>query len=103
MINFRILAIACCVLVVSGCASSVDFVANKLFLPNDGIREASHAVWTERRVGFSTSDGVQLLADIHQQQDLEKTPTILVRIPLTNTFLNRLRADAAGRYTAKRG
>lgn len=80
-----------------------DMVANKYFLPNEGIREASYSVWTERRVGFITSEGIQLLADVHHPKGLIKTPTILIRIPFTKTFGNRLRSDVIGRYWASRG
>ena len=41
-----------------------DFAARPL-LPNEGIRVASYDVRTKRRVGFTTSDGIQLLANIH--------------------------------------
>ncbi len=88
----------------SGCTSPViDLVANRTFLPNEGIREGTYGTRTERRVGFTTRDGVELLADVHHPRGPEKTPTILVRIPFTNTFGNRLRSDIVGRYWARRG
>lgn len=89
--------------IVSGCATVSDFVADQFFLPSEGIREASFSVWTERTVGFTTSEGFQLLADVHHPKGLKKTPTILVRIPFTNTFGNRSRSDVIGRYWASRG
>ena len=89
--------------ILSGCATVSDFVANQFFLPNEGIREGAYSVWTERRVGFTTSEGISLLADVHHPMGLEKTPTILVRIPYTNTFSNRSRSDVIGRYWASRG
>ena len=89
--------------VTAGCPSTVDFFANQLFLPNKGIRDASHDVETERRVGFTTHDGIQLLADIHHPKGVEQGPTILVRIPFTKTISNRLRSDVVGRYWASRG
>ncbi len=87
----------------TGCASSLDFFANRFFLPNEGIREASYAVKTQRHVVFTTSDGIQLNADVHSPQDLEKTPTLLVRIPFTDTLGNRIRSDVIARYWASRG
>ena len=45
----------------------------------------------------------RLLADIHHPKGLEKTPAILVRIPFTKTFGNRVRLDVVGRYWACRG
>ncbi|MEM7601623.1 MAG: CocE/NonD family hydrolase [Verrucomicrobiota bacterium] len=48
-------------------------------------------------------DGIVLRADIHRPEGLEKTPTILVRIPFNNSLKNRLRSDAIGRFWAARG
>ena len=87
----------------TGCSSIVDFFANQLFLPNQGVREASHQVGTTRRVGFTTRGGIQLLADFHRPMGLEQAPTILVRIPFTKTFSNQLQSDVVGRYWASRG
>jgi uncharacterized protein len=90
-------------LLTSSCAPTIDFLANSFFLPNQGIREAIFSVTTERQVGFTTKDGIDLLADIHHPQGLEKTPTILVRIPFTNTLKNRVQSDVISRYWASRG
>ena len=81
----------------------IDFIADQFFLPNQGVREASYETWTQRRAGFTTSDGIQLLADVHHPKGLKKTATILVRIPFTKTFGNRGRSDVIGRYWARRG
>ncbi|WP_419903238.1 CocE/NonD family hydrolase [Kiloniella sp.] len=103
MKQLKRLASVLIIFVLSGCASGIDFIANRTFLPNEGIREATHEVWTERRAGFTTKDGIRLLADIHHPQGLEKTPTVLVRIPFTKTYFNVLRSDVIGRYWASRG
>ena len=79
------------------------FFANQFFLPNEGVRKPTYSVQTERGIGFITTDNIQLLSDIHRPKKLEKTPTILVRIPFTNTFKNRSRSDVIGRYWARRG
>ncbi len=92
-----------CFVILSGCAFPIDFIANRFFLPNQGVREASYKTRTERGVGFTTSDGIQLLADVHHPKGLEKTATILIRIPFTKTFGNRVRSDVIGRYWARRG
>jgi len=86
-----------------GCTTSTDFFANRFFLPNDGVRIPSFSVETKRKIGFTTTDGIQLLADIHRPKKIKKTPTILVRIPFTNSFKNRSRSDIIGRYWARRG
>ncbi len=103
MYGIRLIILFYSAFILSGCAAFSDFAANQFFLPNEGIRKASYNVWTERRVGFTTSDGVQLLADVHHPKGLGKTPTILVRVPFTNTFGNRFRSDVIGRYWASRG
>lgn len=103
MIHYRIISLLIIATLVSGCSTVIDWFANRYFLPNEGIREASYSVWTERRVGFTTSEGFKLLADVHHPKNLDKTPTILVRIPFTNTFANRTRSDIIGRYWASRG
>ena len=86
--GFKIFVLICfgIILILFGCASFIDFIANRFFLPVQGVREASYDVWTERGIGFTTSDSIQLLADIHHPKGLEKTPAILVRIPFTKTF-----------------
>lgn len=90
-------------LTLSKRAFIIDFIADQFFLPNQGVREASYKTWTQRRIGFTTSDGIQLLADVHRPKGLKKTATILIRIPFTKTFGNRGRSDVIGRYWARRG
>jgi hypothetical protein len=89
-------------LLFPACASITDGLAQTFFLPKDG-RPAVYAVATERRVGFTTSDGVRLLADVHHPKGLAKSPTILSRIPFSNTWWNRVRSDSISRYWAARG
>lgn len=83
-------------------AESDAFISN-LFLPREGIRPATHKVRIEHDVAFTTSDGVQLVADVYRPVTENRVPTILVRIPFTNTFGNRLRANAAAKFWASRG
>ena len=86
-----------------GCSASIDLIANRFMLPNKGVRESSHGVWTERGVGFTASDGIELVADVYHPKGIEKTPTILIRIPYTKTFINGIKTDVVGRYWARRG
>lgn len=95
-----ILAFLAC---LSGCLATVNLVANQWVLPNEGVRAATYSVKTERGVGFNTRDGIVLRADIHRPLGLTKTPTVLLRIPLTKTIATRLRADVVGHYWASRG
>jgi putative CocE/NonD family hydrolase len=72
-------------------------------LPHEGIREANHGVKIQRDIAMTTQDGVRLIAEIYHPKAAVKTPTILVRIPFSNTFKNRLGADAIGSFWASRG
>ena len=85
-----------------GCQRMLDQAAQRV-LPREGVRPAKFAVHTQRRVGFTTADGVALRADVHRPIGLVKAPTLLVRIPFTNTLINRVRSDAVARYWASRG
>jgi hypothetical protein len=67
-------------------------------------RPPEFAVRIERSAGFTTSDGIQLVADIyHPQRAGPKTPTILVRLPYSKNATNKLFATVAGRMWAERG
>jgi len=99
---------ACVVLILfgalfGGCHPLYDTIARRHFLPNEGVRQAQYNVHTERRVGFTSSDGISLVADIHRPKGMHKTPTILIRIPFSLTRGNRIRSDVVGRYWASRG
>ena len=85
-----------------GCQPMLDQAA-RYVLPREGVRPAKFAVHTQRRGGFTTADGVTLRADVHRPIGLVKAPTLLVRIPFTNTLKNRVRSDAVARYWASRG
>jgi predicted acyl esterase len=67
-----------------GCQRMLDQAARRM-LPREGVRPAVFAVHTQRRVGFTTADGVALRADVHRPIGIVKAPTLLVRIPFTNT------------------
>jgi putative CocE/NonD family hydrolase len=98
-------------LLIAGCASKsediapafVDQVASAFFLPTDRVRPPLYSVTTTRGLTLVLPDGVTLSADLHRPRGLATAPTILVRIPFTDTFINRLRSDAVGRFWAARG
>ena len=75
----------------------------RFMLPREGIRAASCGVRIERQLELTTADGVVLRADVYHPEVPGPVPTILVRIPLTSTFLNDVRTDAVGRFWASRG
>ncbi|MBI3546387.1 MAG: CocE/NonD family hydrolase [Gammaproteobacteria bacterium] len=83
----------------NGCQT---YIAHSI-LPHEGIRPAQYDVWIERDVTMTTSDNVRLVANIYHPQGEQKTPTILVRIPYSDTFKNTLGTDAVGRFWATRG
>ncbi|MEY2756873.1 MAG: hypothetical protein RIR33_651 [Pseudomonadota bacterium] len=101
LFGMRVVFTLLLLLLVGACVSLTDILAEQFFLPKDA-RPATHDVRT-RSAAMQTSDGVTLIADIHAPVGLEKTPTILVRIPFNDEFWNRLRSDSIGRYWAKRG
>jgi hypothetical protein len=83
----------------AGCTS----VVGHFFLPKEGVREAVYPVERQKSVGFETRDGVSLVADVYRPRTTGKTPTILVRIPFSSTFKNRLAVDTVGEFWASRG
>lgn len=87
------------VFLLSGCQAYIQ----KAFLPSDGIRPATESVTVTRDVALTTPDGVRLVADVFRPSSHAAAPTILVRIPFTNTFGNRLRSDAVAHFWAGRG
>ncbi len=87
------------VLALNGCQTLVT----RLFLPKDGIRSQEYGVQIDRDVAFRTSDGVNLVADVYRPRADHTMPTILVRIPFSQTFKNSLGADAVGNFWASRG
>ena len=84
---------------LTGC----EIVIDALYMPKEGVRPAQYKVTVERDVAMMTRDGVTLVSDVHHPDTDERVPTILVRIPFSNTIENRLRADAVARFWACRG
>lgn len=73
-------------------------IAKKLHL-----EPAQHQVKIERKVSFETSDGTRLSADLFHPADLKKSPTILVRIPFSETPETSFLVENIGRLWAERG
>ncbi len=88
---------------LSGCAPALDFYAEHYFFDRSATRPATFNVVTKTGVGFTTSDGIRLVANIYLPAGLEHAPTILVRIPLTKNFTNELRVQTIARHWARRG
>jgi hypothetical protein len=68
-----------------------------------GLRRSQFAVRSQKGATLLTSDGVPLVADIYHLQHITRTPTILVRIPLTKDFKNSFFASLIGKMWAERG
>lgn len=96
-----IIGLSAMLVLLTSCASMVDRAAETLVLRSDN-RPATYAI-TETTDAFTTADGIQLAADIYHPDGLQKTPTILVRIPFSDQFSNRLRSAIIARYWAGRG
>ncbi len=67
------------------------------------LRRAQFAVRVQSHVAMMTADGTRLVAEIYHPQHTFRTPTILVRIPLSKTFRNSFFANAIGKMWAERG
>lgn len=68
-----------------------------------GLRRAQYAVREQKHVVLTAADGTPLSSEIFHPQHTDRTPTILVRIPLSKTFKNSLFVSVVGRMWAERG
>ena len=69
-----------------------------------GMHGPQYAVRIERGAKLTTSDGIELVADVyHPRRAGPKTPTILVRIPYSRTMTNKTFATVVGQMWAERG
>jgi putative CocE/NonD family hydrolase len=66
-------------------------------------RPAQYRVRIDRHATLRTSDGTVLAADVFHPIGLDKTPTILVRLPYSKTLYNRMAASVVGTFWAERG
>ena len=92
------LAIVAGVLAWAGYQLAPSILAHTL-----GTRRAEYAVRIDRDVAMTTSDSVTLRSDVYHPMRVTKTPTILVRIPLSDTLSNRLFVDVIGGMWAEHG
>jgi uncharacterized protein len=84
---------------IGGCST----LLGHFLLPREGIREAQYAVDVDKEVAFKTLDGITLVSEVYRPRTQAKTPTILVRIPFSSTFKNRLATQIIGEFWASRG
>jgi len=97
--NIKIIATLCALVVLQGCAGLIE----NLFLPTNSVRSAEYSTTVTNEVSITMRDGIHLLADVYHPITQQKTPTILVRIPFSDTFTNRFKSAAIARYWARRG
>jgi len=83
---------------LSGCAVFIGHFV----LPEERTRPAAYDVMKSEE-SFRTSDGILLVADVYRPAELSSAPTILVRIPFSDTFMNRLKSETVAGYWASRG
>ncbi len=91
------------VILLSGCSVMSDFVANDILFKDPDVRPATYRVIEKGNEGFAARDGTWLAADIYHPKGLSRAPTILVRIPFTDTLENRFRSRLIAHYWASRG
>ena len=68
-----------------------------------GLQRAQFAVRVQKHAIMTTTDGTQLSSEIFHPRHTDRTPTILVRIPLSKTFKNSVCVSLVGRMWAERG
>ena len=82
--------------------SVMNFLANWAFSYPDN-KERIYSVDLFRNQSFETKKGITLSARLFRPRNLDKAPTILVRIPLTYTLENSLKSELIGRFWSSRG
>ena len=68
-----------------------------------GAQSGEYGVSIERAVALTSTDGITLVADVYHPQQAGRTPTILVRLPYSQSLSNKFFATVVGRFWAERG
>jgi len=87
------------ILLIAGCQA----YAAHIILPRHGVRPAEYAVRVAHNVAMTTSDGVQLVADVYHPVTEQRVPTILVRLPYSKSLKTDLGLAVIGKFWASRG
>ena len=91
-------------MVVAGITAWVGYlVAPALLARTLGSGPPQFSLQIHRSLPMTTSDGVQLVGDLYLPRRAGPTPTILMRIPYSKTFQNKLFATVIGRMWAEHG
>lgn len=80
------------------CQIDSGFLAKEL-----GLRSSDFGVRIERGVEIKTSGNVTLRSDIYHPKTHDPKPTLLIRIPFSNTLKNRYFSSVIGKLWAGRG
>src|SRR5260221_4601543 len=103
-LRYAVFGFGVVLLVVVGMGQTIlDKVAEAFFLPTQMTRPAQYSVRTQRTAEMQTSDGTVLRADVHRPIGLDKAPTILIRIPFTDTLWNLVQSESIARFWSARG
>jgi len=93
------LAILVPIVLLAGC----QVIVAHIVLPHQGVRPAEYSVRVEHDVPMTTSDGVQLLADLYHPVTDQRAPTILVRLPYSKSFKTDIGLAVIARFWASHG
>ena len=83
--------------------SSIPTLAATWLTHEFDYRPASYSVRLEPHAKTPTADGITLVGDLYHPRTTSPRPLILVRIPYSNTWRNRLFAQTLGQLWASRG
>lgn len=100
---FRVLGSLLSILFLAGCSLTSTLVANEVVFDSPHVRPATNWAIEVNNIEFAARDGVRLAADLYRVKGMSSAPTILVRIPFTNTLSNRIRSRLIAHYWASRG
>src|SRR5262245_15493014 len=78
-------------------------VGPSLFALQIGFRRSEYAVRVQHHATLIIADGTVLSSEVFHPRHIQRTPTVLVRIPLTKNIKNSLFVDLVGRLWAERG
>lgn len=94
----------CSLFIITGIIAWIGYqLAPTIFENQLGIPHGAFAVSIERNQKIVMQDGVVLNADIFRPRHVEKTPTIIVRIPLSKSLKNLFYVDVMGRIWSEHG
>lgn len=95
--------LACLTAAIVALLASVPVLAALSLAHQFGYRPATYGVQLEQHLKVTTNDGTILVGDLYRPRTAAAKPVILVRIPYSKTWRNRLFARTLGHLWASRG